>query len=70
MRHFRPARLLIWAALAAAGLLLAACGGAAGELGAGDAAPAFELPAAQGGAVSLADFAGEPVLLYFHMAEG
>lgn len=66
-------------------LLLSACGanapsatptleptaapGAAG-LNVGDDAPAFSLPDAHGGTVALSDYAGRPVLLYFHMAVG
>jgi peroxiredoxin len=37
----------------------------AGEPGAGEAAPAFTLPASTGGEVSLADYRGRSVLLYF-----
>lgn len=37
----------------------------------GDRAPGFELPAADGGRVALADFLGKkPVLLYFSMGPG
>ncbi|MBN1564903.1 MAG: redoxin domain-containing protein [Anaerolineae bacterium] len=36
----------------------------------GDDAPAFTLPTADGGTVALADYAGENVLLFFHMAVG
>ncbi len=37
----------------------------------GDEAPAFTLPTADGGSVSLADYQGQqPVLLFFHMAVG
>lgn len=57
------------------GALLSACGseekGSAGEgLAVGDVAPAFSLPAAGGGTVSLAAYRGQPVLLFFHMADG
>jgi hypothetical protein len=64
-----------WARLASAvivlSLLVAACGdGGSDGLAVGDDAPDFELPGSAGGTVSLADYADEPVLLYFHMAEG
>ncbi|SHJ12195.1 thioredoxin-dependent thiol peroxidase [Wenxinia saemankumensis] len=36
------------------------------EVTKGDTAPAFTLPAAGGGEVSLSDFAGSPVVLYFY----
>jgi cytochrome oxidase Cu insertion factor (SCO1/SenC/PrrC family) len=36
----------------------------------GDAAPAFTLESASGGPVSLSDYAGKPVLLYFSMGPG
>jgi len=60
---------------------LVACGGneaeetalppvAAEGISVGAAAPAFTLPASDGKTVSLADYAGKPVLLYFHMALG
>jgi cytochrome oxidase Cu insertion factor (SCO1/SenC/PrrC family) len=55
-------------------LLLAACDVMGGtdeqpEI-VGEQAPAFTLPAASGGEVSLSDYEGQPVLLYFHMAGG
>ena len=64
-------------ALALLGLASAACGGA-GTAGSppptakgpriGDPAPAFSLPSAQGGSVSLGEFRGrKAVLLYFSM---
>ncbi|MBN1965658.1 MAG: redoxin domain-containing protein [Anaerolineae bacterium] len=69
IRFLRRAALVLVVALA--GLILAACGGqAAPESGVGSDAPDFTLPAASGGRVSLADYAGQPVLLYFHMAVG
>lgn len=36
----------------------------------GQPAPAFALPDAAGGSVSLDDFRGKPVLLYFSMGYG
>lgn len=55
-------------------LLLAACGGAGSSAGdaivVGAEAPDFTLPEALGGEVSLSDYDGQPVLLYFHMANG
>jgi cytochrome oxidase Cu insertion factor (SCO1/SenC/PrrC family) len=36
----------------------------------GDVAPDFTLPAASGGEVSLSDYRGSPVLLYFSMGPG
>jgi len=47
------------------GMGLAACGDDDGN-----SAPGFSLPDSAGGTVSLADYGDEPVLLYFHMAEG
>ncbi len=75
MRCFsRWARLALLAPLA---LLIQACGGQpaaptpTSEAAGPAAASAFTLPAAnQDGSVSLADFRGQPVLLYFHMAVG
>lgn len=53
------------------GALSAACGGSQPEgITVGAAAPAFTLPAATGEQVSLADYRGQPVLLFFHMAMG
>lgn len=36
----------------------------------GNTAPAFELRSGSGGTVSLSDYAGKPVLLYFSMGPG
>lgn len=44
--------------------------GAGGPIKVGDAAPNFSLPAADGGKVSLADYRGSSVLLYFSMGPG
>jgi cytochrome oxidase Cu insertion factor (SCO1/SenC/PrrC family) len=41
-----------------------------GPIAVGDAAPAFTLESASGGPVSLSDYAGRPVLLYFSMGPG
>lgn len=53
-------------------LISAACTGddGSGEIEVGAEAPDFTLPNATGGEVSLSDFDGQPVLLYFHMAVG
>jgi len=51
------------------GILLAACGGSSG-LQVGDDAPDFSLQSVDGNQVSLADYSGQPVLMYFHMAMG
>jgi len=48
---------------------LAACGDDAPST-AESPAPGFTLPAADGTTVSLADYGDEPVLLFFHMADG
>ena len=50
---------------------LTSCGGTGQEaLSEGDLAPSFRLPAAGGDFVSLTDYAGKDVLLYFNMAYG
>jgi len=67
----RPAAVL---ALAAAVLVLPACGGSQSPSeptgGLGRRAPGFSLPSADGGRVGMSDFAGKPVLLYFSMGPG
>ena len=52
--------------------VLSACGGATPAPAGGEELPApdFTLPNALGGEVSLSDYAGEPVFLFFHMAVG
>lgn len=51
--------------------LLAACGASASQGADGvRPAPDFTLPNALGGDVSLEEYAGQPVLLFFHMAVG
>ncbi len=53
-------------------LLLTACGGSPTESASFPSikAPDFTLPNALGGEVSLSDFEGQPVFLFFHMAVG
>ncbi|MCA9886289.1 MAG: redoxin domain-containing protein [Anaerolineae bacterium] len=55
-------------------LFLAACTGNEAEtsqtIEVGAKAPDFTLANAAGGDVSLSEYAGRPVLLYFHMAVG
>lgn len=41
-----------------------------GSVAVGDTAPVFRLKSAGGGPVSLSDYAGKPVLLYFSMGPG
>ena len=43
---------------------------AASPIAVGDRAPAFTLKSANRGTVSLSDYAGKPVLLYFSMGPG
>lgn len=63
----------LWVALLPLMLVLQGCGAASTPegFGVGSTAPAFSLPdALSGRSVSLSDFSGRPVLLYFHMAVG
>jgi cytochrome oxidase Cu insertion factor (SCO1/SenC/PrrC family) len=61
----------VFVLLMAVALAMTGCSDASdGTLEVGDDAPDFTLPAASGSTVSLGDYAGEPVLLYFHMADG
>ena len=50
--------------------LLTACGGRTDDIRVGVDAPDFTLQSARGETVSLSDYRGQPVLLYFHMAVG
>jgi cytochrome oxidase Cu insertion factor (SCO1/SenC/PrrC family) len=56
----------------AAMLMMAACSSIqqGASVAVGQTAPDFTLPAAEGEPVSLSDYKGQPVLLYFHMAVG
>ena len=53
-------------------IMLAACGGGSSAPVSNEVRPApdFTLPDALGGEVSLSDYEGEPVFLFFHMAVG
>lgn len=73
----RP-RTLVAATIAVA-IMGAACtrqapspssGQASAPIAVGDTAPVFALKSASGGTVSLSEFAGKPVLLYFSMGPG
>ena len=73
MKRTRSRRALGFVLLAGLSLLLAACGGASdtGDIAVGQPAPDFTLTdALTGNDVSLSDYAGQPVLLFFHMAQG
>ena len=56
--------------MALLGAGLAACGDDDAAFAVGSQAPDFTLTESTGGTVALADYAGDPVLLYFHMADG
>ena len=62
-------RLLVIGVLLLSAVLLQACSSETG-LQVGADAPAFSLQSAEGSTVSLDEYAGQPVLLYFHMAVG
>jgi cytochrome oxidase Cu insertion factor (SCO1/SenC/PrrC family) len=69
---------IVWTGVLMASFVLAGCqqdepsgeGGGGGPVSVGVAAPGFALAAAEGGDVSLSDYRGEPVLLYFSMGPG
>jgi len=65
-------RYKIFLALGLISALLAACSGGASAPASDEIRPApdFTLPNALGGKVSLSNYAGEPVFLFFHMAVG
>ena len=71
-------RTRVWT-VAAVGIVIVAAGcsrqetpptPAASPIAVGDRAPSFALKSASGGTVSLSDYAGKPVLLYFSMGPG
>jgi len=53
-------------------IFLTACGGSSNstEIAVGNPAPDFTLTASDGSTVSLSNYRGQPVLLFFHMAGG
>ena len=53
-------------------IFLAACDGNinSDEIAVGNPAPDFELTDSDGNTVTLAEYKGQPVLLFFHMAGG
>ncbi|NNC40891.1 MAG: redoxin domain-containing protein [Acidimicrobiia bacterium] len=65
MRRKMWRSLLILLLLLVLAVSLVGCGDSTVE-----AAPDFSLADANGGSVSLADYDGTPVLLFFHMADG
>lgn len=62
----------LFLALGLISALLAACGGGTSAPTSNEVRPApdFTLPNALGGEVSLNDYEGKPVFLFFHMAVG
>ena len=64
---------LLWVSLLLVfAIFLAACGGStnADEIAVGNPAPDFTLTDSDGNTVTLAEYKGQPVLLFFHMAGG
>jgi peroxiredoxin Q/BCP len=52
-------------------VFLTACGGeSTPEINEGQSAPDFNMTTSDGTQVSLSDYKGQPVLLFFHMAGG
>ena len=65
-------RLFLLGILSVLVLLLTACGSnsLSNELKVGNQAPDFILTTSDGDEVSLSDYQGKPILLFFHMAGG
>lgn len=63
-------RILVLGLLISMLAVLSACTAEETGLQVGDTAPQFSAETAAGSTVSLADYEGQPVLLYFHMAVG
>lgn len=69
-RHRRWIGWAVTAAVAAAVIVAVALGGRSSPTSVSGAAPAFRLASTAGGAVSLADYRGKSVLLYFNEGVG
>lgn len=63
-------RWIILVTLLLTAFLLQACSNAPSGAQVGADAPSFTLPSTDNRSISLDDFSGQPVLLYFHMAVG
>jgi cytochrome oxidase Cu insertion factor (SCO1/SenC/PrrC family) len=64
-------KLILLVLFLIAGILITACGNSASDqISIGASAPDFTLNSSEGTPVSLSDYKGQPVLLFFHMAEG
>ena len=72
LHHKFLSRSLLWVVLAILAMLsLVNCAQATESgLQVGSSAPDFSLPGSDGRTIALADYKGQPVLLYFHMANG
>jgi cytochrome oxidase Cu insertion factor (SCO1/SenC/PrrC family) len=65
-------KTIIIVILLTAGILLTACdtNSSSNQIHVGNLAPDFILSNSDGSPVSLSEYKGQPVLLFFHMAEG
>ena len=65
-------KLVLVSLLLVLAIFLTACGGNSSndEIAVGNPAPDFSLTDSNGNTVTLAEYRGQPVLLFFHMAGG
>ena len=65
-------KIILIVVILIAGILLSACdsNSSTNQIRVGNPAPDFTLNNSGGSPVSLSDYKGQPVLLFFHMAEG
>ena len=65
-------KIILIVVLLTTGILLSACDGnsSSSQIRVGNPAPDFTLNNSGGSPVSLSEYKGQPVLLFFHMAEG